>query len=357
MEKKIERLKIIDPFLKGEKTLREIEKETEVSYATLKRWIKSYKENGEAGLEIKQRADKSSFRKANDLIIEQIKDIYSQNKEKPLLEIYKKVKESIEEKMSFNTFYRVLSNLDSYLKNKTKFQINKNIKNGEVYLVQSFVSYHFVRYKKVKKLPLILLAFNAATLDFIDFHICFTNKVDNELLAFFRKFILKGASIFNVNKLPKEILLDSTFSIPKKVKEEIYEKTQIKLLEFEPNNEEINKFILLLKDDLNKTFSEETSYDEFKTFLENYSSYYNPKAKILLKDKDINSLNCFLSNLKRKVHPYGIQINNSFYNDIILNDYLGKTVDILYDPLNISSIFVNINDNYIKIYNNRGGIK
>lgn len=350
MEKKVRKMEIIAPFLKGEKTLREIEKENEVSYATLKRWIKSYKENGEIGLEPKQRADKDSFRKANEVVIEQIKDIYLKNKEKPLLEIYKKVKNTIEESMSFNTFYRILSNLDSYLKNKSKFQINKNIKNGEVYILQSFISYHFIIYKDMKKLPLILLVFNAATLDFIDFYICFSNKVDNELLAFFRRFILKGASIFNLEELPKEILLDSTFTISKKIKENIFNKCKIKILEFETNNEEINKFIELLKDDLNKTFLEETSYEEFKTFLENYSSFYNPKASLILTDEKIESLNCFFTSVKRKVHPYGIQINNSFYKDDILNNYMGEILEVLYNPLEISFILVLICDRYEKIY-------
>lgn len=349
MKEKISRLEIIEPFLKGEKTLKEIEKESTVSYATLKRWIKSYKENGESGLEIKSRADKDSFRKADSLIIDKIKNIYLNNKEKSLFEIYKKVLENIEDNMSFNTFYRILNNLDSYLKNKTKFQINKNIKNGEVYIVQSFISYHFTIYKKVKKLPLILLVFNASTLDFIDFHICFSNKFDNSLLAFFRKFILKGANLFRTKEFPKEILLDSTFTIPKKIKEDIYNKTKIKLLDFEPNNEEINKFIENLKDDLNKVFYEETSYEEFKNFLENYSSFYNPKAELIYSKEKIEKLNSLLSKTKRKVHPYGIQINNFFYNDKVLNKYLGKTLEILFDPLDTSYILVFCEKNYIKI--------
>lgn len=349
MEKKLKRLAIIAPFLKGEKTLKEIEKESEVSYATLKRWIKSYKENGEAGLEIKQRADKDSFRKADDFIIEQIKKIYLNNKEKSLLEIYKKVKESIEDSMSFNTFYRVLSNLDSYLKNKSKFQINKNIKTGEVYIVQSFISYHFIIQKNIKKLPLILLVFNAATLDFIDFYICFSNKFDNSLLAFFRKFILKGATTFGIAELPKEILLDSTFTIPKKIKESIFKQTKIKLLEFEPNNDEINKFIEVLKDDLNKNFSEETSYEEFENFFKNYSSFYNPKAKLIYTKEKLELLNHFLSKTKRKVHSYGIQINNSFYNNETLGKYIGETLDVFFDPLDNSYILIFVDNSYIKI--------
>lgn len=350
MEKKIRKIEIIAPFLKGEKTLREIEKENKVSYATLKRWIKSYKEKGEIGLDSKQRADKDSFRKANEVVIEQINVIYSNNKEKTLFEIYKKVRNTIEENIGFNTFYRILNNLDSYLKNKSKFQINKNVKNGEVYILQSFISYHFIIYKNTRKLPLILLVFNAATLDLVDFYICFSNKVDNEILAFFRSFILKGAHIFNSEELPKEILLDSTFTISKKIKRSIFNKCKIKILEFETSNDEINKFIELLKDDLNKTFWEETSYEEFKKFLENYSSFYNPKANLILKEEKIESLNCFFTSVKRKVHSYGIQINNSFYKDDILSSYIGEILEVLYNPLERSFILVLICGVYEKIY-------
>ena len=51
----IKRFKIIEPFLRKEKKLKDIEKETNISYATLKRWIKAYKEKGMLGLDKKER--------------------------------------------------------------------------------------------------------------------------------------------------------------------------------------------------------------------------------------------------------------------------------------------------------------
>lgn len=349
MNKKDERFQIILPFLQGKKTLKEIEKESNISYATLKRWIKNYRENGINGLEIKSRADKNSFRKADETTIKKIKKLYSSNKEKSLIELYKKVKETLEENMSFNTFYRVINQLDTYLKNKSKFQINRNIKNGDIYIVKSFISYHFIKYKEFSKLPIILLVFNASTSDFIDFHICFSDKYDNSLLAFFRKFILKGAYLFECKELPKEILIDLNFSIPKKIKENVLKESKIKILEFETNNDDINNFIINLKNDLNKNFFEETSYDEFIKFIKNYCVFYNQNSKLLLEKEKIQLLNCFLTTTKRKIHSYGIQVNNSFYNLQLLSKHTGKIIKILFDPLEQSFIFAKIEKEYIKI--------
>lgn len=342
MEKIAEkRFHVIKPFLNKEKTLREIENETDISYATLKRWVKSYKDKGIEGLAVKVREDKDSFRKANDNVILKIEDIYIENKEKTLENIYKAVKENIEESISFNTFYRILSNLDSYLKNKSKFQITQKISNGEIYIIKSFISYHFVMHEECKKLPIILLAFNAATLDFIDFHIAFSNKFDQNIIAFLYKVILKGAEIYQTKSLPKEILIDSKFLINKKIKRDILENTNIKLLEFEASHDEVDQFIKYLKADLNKVFEEQTTYEKFEEFLENYSVYYTKNSEILLSEKDIKALECtLLPKFKRKVHIYGVRIHNTNYYSKVLEQYIGKIVDIIYYPLNNQEISV-----------------
>ena len=61
------RYKIIEPFLKKEKKLKEIESETNVSYATLKRWVTQYKTSGLSGLKKKNRVDKDTSKKINNL--------------------------------------------------------------------------------------------------------------------------------------------------------------------------------------------------------------------------------------------------------------------------------------------------
>lgn len=344
----LNRLKTIKPFLEKEKNLKDISIESGISYATLKRWVKSYKEKGEEGLKKKERNDKNSFRKADNSLIENIEKFYEKNKEKPLLELYNKIKSNFEASMSFNTFYRIINNLDSYLKNKSKFQINKNLQAGEVYLIKSFISYHFVLYNNSKKLPIIFLAFNASTLDFIEFHISFSPKFDTEFSSFIRKIIIKGFKNYGVDYLPKEILIDSIVSIPKKLKEDILINTGIKILEFEPNSEDINTFISFLESDLNKTFSEEIEYEKFVDFFTEYSKYYNLKKTKKSSSSLLEKLNIFLTKATRKISNKGIRNNNIFYYSDTLKNYIGSSKDILYDPQDNSYILVNLNKNSFK---------
>lgn len=344
----LNRLKIINPFLKKEKNLKDIASESGISYATLKRWVKNYKTIGEEGLKVKERNDKNSFRKADDSIIKIIENIYKKNKEKTLLELYQNFRANLEINISFNTFYRIVNNLDSYLKNKSKFQINKNLDFGDIYLIKSFISYHFVIHNNCKKLPIIFLAFNASTLDFIEYHIAFTQKFDNNFLAFLRKIIIKGWKNYGINHLPKEILIDSTVSLSKKIKEEILLKTGIKILEFEPNSEEINSFIHYLKKDLNTTFLEEVEYEKFLEFFDEYSKYYNLERIKNIKLDILNQLNIFLTKTIRKVSSKGIRINNSLYFSKDLKNYINKSLEITYDPKDNNYILVKLEKNEFK---------
>lgn len=342
------RLKIIKPFLEKKRNLKDIAIEQGISYATLKRWVKSYKSVGEEGLKVKERNDKNSFRKADDTIIETIESIYEKNKEKPLMELYQKIKANLEISISFNTFYRIINNLDSYLKNKSKFQINKNLKQGEVYLIKSFISYHFVIHNNCKKLPIIFLAFNASTLDFIEFHIAFTQKFDNDFLAFLRKIIIRGWKNYGIDYLPKEILIDSIVSVPKKLKEEIILKSGIKVLEFEPNSEEINKFISYLEKDLNKIFSEEVEYERYVEFFTEYSKYYNLKEEKNIRTDILNKLNIFFTKTTRKVSSKGIRNNNILYYSKELDKYIGNSIEIMYDPKDSNYILVKLKKEELK---------
>lgn len=323
---------IIKPFLDREKTLRQIQQEEDVSYATLKRWVKAYKENGIEGLETKQREDRNSFRKAGQSTLDTIETVYSENKEKPLWNLYEMVKEKIEDNISFNTFYRIVSNLDGYLRSKTKFQVSRNVADGEVYVVKSFLAYHFIKDDTGTKLPFILLAFHIPTLDFIASHICFAKKCDENVSAFLREVILKGANIYQVKALPKEILIDGSFSLNKSKKEQILEETNIKLLEFDASYDEIERFIEYLKIDLDKVFAKETTYEELKDFLENYAKYYTSSQKCLLSKEQIQKLDCFLPHYKRKVHYYGVRVNHTYYNSKILQQYIGEVVEIIHYP-------------------------
>ena len=342
--KKQERFDIIKPFLDGNTTLKEISIKSDISYPTLKRWVKSYRKSGIDGLCIKKRADLNSFRKADNSIINKIECLYKKNKEKTLVSLYHDTIKTLETSLSFNTFYRIVNNLDSYLKNKTKFTINKNISIGDIYIIRTFMSYHFINYKNQKKLPIILLAFDGSTLDFIDFHIAFDKKFTSDISSFFRQMILKSSKNYGVTHLPKEILLDSSITIPKKISYEILDKTGIKILDFNVENKEIDEFIANLRIDIDKNFKEENDYEQFYSFLNDYFVYYNLEQEKQFSNTDFEKLNIFLPKLKRKISYLGIRINNQFYNSPFLKKYIGKVLYVIYNPLDFT---------YLKVFNKK----
>ncbi|MFR3298543.1 MAG: helix-turn-helix domain containing protein [Fusobacterium sp.] len=89
-ETQLKKFKIIEPFLRKEKKLRDIEKESGISYATLKRWIKAYKEEGVLGLDKKERQDKNSFRAVDDKGMDIIKKVCRESSEANISQLYDK---------------------------------------------------------------------------------------------------------------------------------------------------------------------------------------------------------------------------------------------------------------------------
>jgi len=346
MEK--DKFKIIEPFLNGEKQLKEISAATDVSYTTLKRWVKQYREGGEEGLKNKTRADKNSFRTVDDSFIKKLEKFYVNNKEKPLLSIYKELENKFDSFISFNTFYRVISNLDSYLKNSSNLQISKNIKNGDMYIIKQFVSYNFVKYKNTSVLPVITLAFNAANLDFVNFHVSFEKNSSNFILPFLRNTIIKGFHYYKTTELPKELLIDQNYGLVNNQKELILGDTGIKILDYTSPNEDIEKFINYLNEDITAYFKEllNPTLNHLLNFLAAYINY----PDIIYFDNvhsNIDKLYIFLPKIKRKVHKYGVKINRILYNSSLLENHIGEIAEIYYDPLNPKKIEVNIGETYL----------
>ena len=341
-----DKLEIIIPFLENKKTLKDISKEKKISYTTLKRWVKKYKEKGLEGLKTKERSDKKSFRKANENLILQIKEFYLKNKDKPILPLYKDLEKKIGSSISFNTFYRIIQNLNEYLKT------NQNLKVGERYILKTFISYNFININNCRKLPVIFLVFDAFNLELINFHISFSNTLDLNILSFLRTTILIGLNKYNTIKFPKEILIDSNIKVPKKLLKLIYKETSIKFLNTEINNLDIDKFIKFCSLDINKSLDKFSSYDEFYFFLISYLKlnlthldFENIETSELL--NQAVKLNVFLPTIKRKIHPYGIRVHNYFYNNKKLIKYIGEIGDIIYNPLKTENIYLFINKHFI----------
>ena len=84
----------------------------------LKRWIKAYKEYGVKGLSKKIRSDKDSFRKADDETMEYILKEHKKNPNVNITTLYnnylKNFKSKNVNKLSYNTIYRITTNLDPF---------------------------------------------------------------------------------------------------------------------------------------------------------------------------------------------------------------------------------------------------
>ena len=132
---------IIEPFLKKEKKLKELSSEHNIPYSTLKRWIKAYKEFGSKGLSKKIRSDKDSFRKADD---ETMKYILKEHKKNPNINIttlynnYLTVfKNKNISKLSYNTIYRIATNLDPCSQKYVKKNLTNISKPNDIYRVST----------------------------------------------------------------------------------------------------------------------------------------------------------------------------------------------------------------------------
>lgn len=346
------KIKIIKIFLENKKTLKEISYEENISYSTLKRWTKKFKSGGEEALKIKERSDKNSFRKVDTSLLTTIKNFYLENKNHSLQAIYNDLKNNFNFNISFNTFYRIVSNLDEYLKNKSSLDINKNIKNGDIYIIKSFVSYNFIEINNKKKLPIIFLIFNASDLDIIDFHIEFSLTNTQNTLAFLRESLILGLLKYNINYLPKEILNDSSFKLSNSIKKQINNSLSIKIHDFTYDNKEAEKFISYLNSDIEKNLKNNITYDDLYNFLSNYLKVDKDLPTFIETENNdlltlLSKLNIFLPKVKRKIHTYGIQINNIIFNDTnYLKRYLGEVVDIIYNPLNLDCILA-LKKNYL----------
>ena len=150
-ELEITRFKIIEPFLKKKKKLKEIEEEENISYATLKRWVNAYKKNGIIGLEKKSREDKNSFRNIDEDGIKKIKSVCRESGETSITKLYANCKKKFPEtfSISYATFYRVVNNIDEFFNKTTVKYMEKIKKENQCYLVFDVPLYVLVDDKKV----------------------------------------------------------------------------------------------------------------------------------------------------------------------------------------------------------------
>lgn len=356
---KIKRFKIIEPFLKKEKKLREIEKESGVSYATLKRWIKAYKENGIIGLDKKEREDKNSFKSIDTDGIKLIKTICNKNDEANISKLYSRCKEKLLEKnyeISYPTFYRIVNNIDDFFKKTSNFHIKKIKKENQIYIVIEIPTYILVDINSERKSPNLIVMFDAATLEVINYEINFEISNIYSILGFIRQSILKNSSIDGTLIKPKEVLIDCELSISKAIAKNIFNLTSIKIMEYSHSENEFQRFMNFLKEDLYKEYLSKEKfilYEELLIFLDNYiyldkNKYnYAVNYKLLEKEFVFRELDVFLQSSTRKIYSSSLRFRNFLYKDNILKSLNGLEIEIKFNPIHNDIIHLFSNGKFI----------
>lgn len=350
-EIKIKRFKIIEPFLKKEKKLKEIELETGISYATLKRWIKSYKENGMFGLEKKEREDKNSFKSIDEEGLSLIKKFCSKEKESNISKLYENCQSFLKEKnysISYPTFYRILNNIDGFFKKSMSYHIEKIKKSNEIFSVIEVPLSILVQGDKVV-VPTILLLFDLSNLKIIHYTINTEPTNIYSILGFIRESILKNSIFQNRPTKPKEILIDSENIINKSLFKEIFDNVNIKISNYTNSDKNLQKFISLLNDDLNKIFFDKDKIfekEELINFLDQYLYLDNPELNFkfepsLIENKNfLRELDIFLQTTTRKVSASSFRLKNNIFKSNILEDLEGIQIQLKFNPINYNIIYI-----------------
>ncbi|WP_300356925.1 Mu transposase C-terminal domain-containing protein [Fusobacterium sp.] len=358
-EIKFKRFKIIEPFLKKEKKLKEIEVETGTSYATLKRWIKSYKEKGIFGLEKKGREDKDSFKSIDDDGISLIKKFCSEEKEPNISKLYESCNKFLKEKnysISYPTFYRILNNLDGFFKKSISYHIEKIKKTNEFFLVIEFPLSIFIKTNKVV-VPTVLLFFDLSNLSIIHYSINPERNNIYSILSFIRESILKLSYLNKNFTKPKEILIDSETTINKFLSKEIFDKINIKISNYTSSDKEVAKFIQILDEDLHKNFSSKEKIfmkKEVEDFLTSYiyldNSMYNLDTSLLYENKNsIKEFDVLLQSTTRKISSSSFRLKNYIFKSNILKSLEGEQVELKFNPTNINPVYIFVKDEFYNL--------
>lgn len=335
------RFEIIKPFFSKEKKLKDIENDHNISYATLKRWVKSYKEYGLEGLIKRERNDKNVHKKLNNESLKIIKRLYLENSElsiKKLYELSLSILNSLNYEISYPTFYRIVNNLDDFVKTSSDRHIKKLSQKGIVYGIAQFPIYFPLGNDKIFY---IILLFD--TIDFKIINFLFEKKefTFKELFPFIRESILLG------NSYPKKIILTNT--VKEKSKKTIrvsFLETGIDFIDDEDYDlSPIKKQFNFLEIELIKTFfNQEKKFDiqDIYTFISSYFSLgdYNSCNQISSNLVFMRKLDFFLLKYNRKVYSYGIRLKSHIYDNPILRDIVEEIVEIKYSPLNQNIIYI-----------------
>lgn len=341
-DKKNKKYKILEPFFKKEKKLREIEKETQISYATLKRWVSQYKDSGEKGLVKKTRVDKNTFKKVNEDVMEHLKALYKEYHALPVTKLYEKAKKTLSSynsMISYPTFFRIINNLDENIKQNSI----KSVKKDKVYeyaIIQKAIPIPFFNNKN--KIFYLTIFYNKENYKIINF---IFEEEKRELIKLFN-FIQE--SIIIEGAYPKNISLDERIQgVSKNLLRMIFFQTKISFIQ-EEADENMMGFVRYIDTDILKEFNKEKPKDvkEISLFIKKYLFIENRKIENLNNEEKYKLL-YFLHKYKRKVYNSGVRVKNNIYSSSLLKEKEGTIVDVFYNEFSIESVDIYIKDIFI----------
>lgn len=337
-DEKNRKYRILEPFFKKEKKLKEIEEETQISYATLKRWVSQYRNLGEKGLIKKTRIDKNTFKKVNDDVMDYLKNLYKEYHALPVTKLYEKAKNTLNSynsMISYPTFFRIINNLDENIKENSLKSVKKD-KVFEYAIVQKAVPIPFFDNKN--KIFYLTIFYNKENYKIINF---IFEEEKRELIKLFN-FIQKSIIIEGV--YPKNISLDERIQgVSKNLLRTIFFQTKINLIQ-EEADENMLGFIRYIDTDILKEFDKKKPKDveDISLFIKKYLFIEENKTERVSEDEGIKLL-YFLHKYKRKVYNSGVRVKNNIYGSITLRDREGDIVDVFYNEFSIEKV-----DIYIK---------
>ncbi|MGL4539347.1 MAG: Mu transposase C-terminal domain-containing protein [Cetobacterium sp.] len=341
-DEKNRKYKILEPFFKKEKKLREIEKETQISYATLKRWVSQYKDSGEKGLVKKTRVDKNTFKKVNEDVMEHLKALYKEYHTLPVTKLYDKAKNTLSSynsMISYPTFFRIINNLDENIKQNSI----KSVKKDRVYeyaIIQKAIPIPFFNNKN--KIFYLTIFYNKENYKIINF---IFEEEKRELIKLFN-FIQE--SIIIEGAYPKNISLDERIQgVSKNLLRTIFFKTKISLIQ-EEADENMMGFVRYIDTDILKEFNKEKpkNIKEISLFIKKYLFIEDNKIEGLNSEEKYKLL-YFLHKYKRKVYNSTVRVKNNIYSSSLLKDKEGSVVDIFYNEFSIEKVDVYMKDIFI----------
>lgn len=358
---KEKRFRIIKPFLNGEKKLKEIETDSGVSYATLKRWVKSYKETGFSGLKKKIRKDKSHHRNLSDQSFNFIKRTYIENPGIKVSNLYKKyshfIKDLKEESVSYATIHRVVSNLDIFTQSHAAFHLKNFKKKNQSYRL-TVIPLFFKVYCPSKKrfaVPYIYMCYDSTTTDILNYRISFDLYSLDEALSLLRDTILKCQRSNEASFFPKEYVIDAFKLKENKKLKLIKEKLNIEIYNSSYVIPEIEKFKSFISEDISKLAENPKALEDLNSLDKIIFSYiymYDRPLKnscdfSLPRDTFEESLDILLNKTERSIQEYGIRFKNNIYKHPYLRDLVSTKAEIRFDSYDLSYVYVYISNKYI----------